>query len=242
MIKFPLIWKFKNRVKVFRILAAVLSFLLIVAVPVLSQSDSEPNSSETNPPSSEPSRGVPNSDSEENLINPNPQSEIRQNSSASSNDNPFSPTVVQGTPRRSSPSDVAKTLTNLNQFQTLASILQLVDLNQELQQPGFLVLFAPTEKAFDKLSNSFYDQLILPENRDKLLQFIKNHLVMGEIPITELEAGQIKTLGGTKIQIKMNSETEEIQLNESNTSQRQFINTQNGLIVPIDRILVEPQI
>ncbi len=242
MIKFTLAWKLKNRVKVLLILAAIISFFLKVTIPVIAQSDSEPNSSETNPPSSEPSRGLPNSDSEENLMNPNPQSEIRQNSSASSNDNPFSPTVVQGTPRRSSPSDVAKTLTDLSQFQTLASILQLVDLDQELQKPGFLVLFAPTEKAFDQLSNSFYDQLILPENRDQLLQFIKNHLVMGEIPMTELEEGQIKTLGGIQIQIKMNSETEAIQLNESNTSQRQFIATQNGLIVPIDQILVEPQI
>ncbi|MEL7034879.1 MAG: fasciclin domain-containing protein [Cyanobacteria bacterium J06592_8] len=207
---------------------------------ILAQSNSEQDSSSSD--SSSPiNRGLPNTNTPQNLSTPDniPTPEI--NVTSSSSDNPFSPTVVRGTPRRTIGSDILRTLRQVNQFETLISILELADLNSELETPGFLVLFAPTEKAFDRLETELYDRLILPENRSQLIEFLKNHLVIGEISQDDLERGEIQMLSGTSIQVELNSNGE-VKLNGATAKEGEFIQTQNGLIVPIDRVLVVPNL
>ena len=240
MIDFKIEKKFKQWVT----LAIMVSFILGITTNILAQSDSEQtsdrskNSSEKN---SETNRGLPNTDVPENLPDAKTIENSNSMTSENSNDNPFAPTVVRGTPRRSSPSDIIKTLENDDKFQTLLSILELANLSFELEKPGFLVLFAPTEEAFNHLPPELYNRLILPENRSQLIELIKNHFVLQQIQATDLERGEIKTLTGTKIRVKVNSNGE-VQLNETTTKKDEFIQTRNGLIVPVDQVLFIPNL
>ena len=233
-------FKRKNKLIELATLVLLVSSNLGINANILAQPDPEqkPEDSEA---SSEEKRGLSNTDFPENLPDPSSLQNSQTVQSQSSNENPFAPTVVRGTPRRSSPSDIVRTLENDNKFQTLISILELADLNSELEEPEFLVLFAPTEKAFDGLTAELYDRLILPENRGQLIEFIKNHFVIGEIPTDDIERGEIQTLNGNKIRVKLNSNGE-VQLNEVTAKEGEFIRTQNGLIVPIDRVLFAPRL
>jgi uncharacterized surface protein with fasciclin (FAS1) repeats len=75
-----------------------------------------------------------------------------------------------------------------------------------------------------------------------LIEFIKNHFVIGQIQTTDITQGEITTLSGNVVRIQVNSTLAEVQLNEATAKSGEFILTQNGLIVPIDRVLFVPNV
>jgi len=231
----------KKTIKLLAAWIVILSVNVGITADILAQSYSEKNPSDSDTPS-ETNRGLLDRDLPENLPNPNTIPTSENNVTESSNENPFAPSVVRGTPRRSSPSDIVKTLENDNKFQTLISILELSDLSSDLEQSGFFVIFAPTEEAFDRLTAGLYYRLILPENRSLLIEFIKNNFVIGQIQTTDITQGEIKTLSGNVVRVQVNSTQAEVQLNEATAKSGEFILTQNGLIVPIDRVLFVPNV
>lgn len=234
-------FSFKKYIKIGLAFVVLTSINPGVTAEILAESNTEEILEDSETPS-ETNRGFPRINSPESLTNPNTIPNPQINATDSSNDNLFAPTVIKGTARRSSPSDIVKTLENDNKFQTLISILALTDLNSELAQPGFLVVFAPTEDAFDQLTEGLYNRLILPENRSLLIEFVKNHFVVGEIKSEDLTQGEIKTFSGTTVRIIVNSNNGDIQLNEATAKASEFIQTQNGLIVPINRVLFAPNL
>lgn len=230
----------KNKFKIVLIFLITVTIILGLSSHIVAQSDSEESSSSSDNPS-QINRGLPNTNTPQNLSTPDNIPAPESNMTNSSSDNPFSPTVVRGTPRRTIPSDILRSLRQVNQFETLLSILELAELNSELETPGFLVLFAPTEEAFDRLPVELYDHLILPKNRSLLIEFLKNHLVIGEISQGDLERGEVQTLSGTSVRVQLNS-NQEVKLNDATAKEGEFIQTQNGLIVPIDRVLFVPNL
>lgn len=234
-------FKHKNKFNLLAIFAIILTVNFGIINNILAQSDSEKTPEQSEEPA-EQDRGLPGTVIPENLPNSDSIPTLQIDSSQSSYENPFAPNVIQGTPRRTSPNDILKTLENDNKFQTLISILQLADLDSDLENQEFLVLFAPTEEAFDRLTPGLYDRLILPENRSQLLEFIKNHFVSGEIQTADLQNGEFKMISGRLVRVKINSDKQEVQRNEITVKQGEFIGTQNGLIVPINRVLFAPNL
>ncbi len=108
----------KKTIKLLAAWIVILSVNVGITADILAQSYSEKNPSDSDTPS-ETNRGLLDRDLPENLPNPNTIPTSENNVTESSNENPFAPSVVRGTPRRSSPSDIVKTLENDNKFQTL---------------------------------------------------------------------------------------------------------------------------
>ena len=59
----------------------------------------------------------------------------------------------------------------------LIQLLRLSGLVPTLQTAGPYTIFAPTDAAFDKLPPGRFDDLLKPENHDKLVRFARYHLL-----------------------------------------------------------------
>lgn len=89
-----------------------------------------------------------------------------------------------------------------NGFDTLVAAVQAADLEDALRGDGPFTVFAPTNNAFDKLPAGLVEQLLLPENQDKLQQILLYHVVAGKITTRDLRLFQrVETLEGSDLEI-----------------------------------------
>ena len=66
-------------------------------------------------------------------------------------------------------------------FTTLAKALTAADLVATLKGPGPFTVFAPTDAAFAKLPAGTLDNLLKPENKDKLTRILTSHVVASKV-------------------------------------------------------------
>ncbi len=72
---------------------------------------------------------------------------------------------------------------------TLVAGVQAAELENILVNPGPLTVFAPTNVAFDKLPEGTLDELLKPENKNKLAKIITSHAAPGTFDIPLLKDG-----------------------------------------------------
>ncbi|MEO7265280.1 MAG: fasciclin domain-containing protein [Ferruginibacter sp.] len=86
----------------------------------------------------------------------------------------------------------------------LARGVKAAGLESELKKNGPYTIFAPTDMAFGKLTSSTVTELLRPENKLKLADILKNHVVEGETHLKDLKDGQkLKTLGGKELFVQV---------------------------------------
>ena len=96
---------------------------------------------------------------------------------------------------------VSKALAD-GRFGTLAAALTESGLLEVLQGEGPFTVFAPTDEAFAKLPEGTVEDLLKPENREKLQAVLKYHVSPGAIGlVAALEAGATKTVQGESVSI-----------------------------------------
>jgi len=72
---------------------------------------------------------------------------------------------------------------------TLVAGVQAAQLENVLANPGPLTVFAPTNAAFDKLPEGTLDELLKPENKNKLGRIITSHAAPGTFTLELLTDG-----------------------------------------------------
>ena len=72
---------------------------------------------------------------------------------------------------------ILKTLEEQGTFSTLLSAIDTAGLREQLAGPGPFTLFAPTDQAFQRLPGDTLRRLLLPQNRDALVTFLKHHVI-----------------------------------------------------------------
>lgn len=88
-------------------------------------------------------------------------------------------------------------------FNTLLAAAKAAGLADTLAKDGPFTVFAPTDEAFAKLGQKTLDDLLKPENKDKLANILKYHVVSGRVySDAALKAGKAKTLAGQELRIK----------------------------------------
>jgi uncharacterized surface protein with fasciclin (FAS1) repeats len=98
--------------------------------------------------------------------------------------------------------DIVDTAVSAGSFQTLARALQAADLVDTLKGPGPFTVFAPTDEAFAKLPAGTLDDLLKPENKDKLRAILTYHVVAGKVPSTKVVTlSSVKTVNGQEVKI-----------------------------------------
>ena len=106
--------------------------------------------------------------------------------------------------------DIVDTAVGAGSFGTLVAAVQAAGLVDTLKGEGPFTVFAPTDEAFAKLPAGTVEELLKPENKDKLTAILTYHVVAGKVMSTDLSNGMkaatvqggeitIMTEGGVKI-------------------------------------------
>ena len=122
------------------------------------------------------------------------------------------------------------------QFKTLAAALQAAGLAEVLQGDGPFTVFAPTDAAFAKLPKGTVETLLKPENKSKLQEVLKYHVVAGRVLAKDaLNAGTAPTLAGEPVRISLVDGR--LQINRANVQKTDLL-AGNGVIHVVDTVLM----
>jgi uncharacterized surface protein with fasciclin (FAS1) repeats len=119
-------------------------------------------------------------------------------------------------------------------FSTLVAAVSAAGLVETLQGPGPFTVFAPTNDAFAALPAGLVDALLLPENKDALVQILTYHVVPGRVLAADVTAGDVPTVQGTNLTITTDGG---VKVFDANVIQTDVL-ASNGVIHVIDQVLV----
>ena len=98
--------------------------------------------------------------------------------------------------------DIVDTAASAGSFNTLVAAVKAADLVDTLKGEGPFTVFAPTDEAFAKLPPGTLDDLLKPENKEKLQSILTYHVVPGKVmakDVTMLTSA--KTANGQSLSI-----------------------------------------
>jgi uncharacterized surface protein with fasciclin (FAS1) repeats len=87
-------------------------------------------------------------------------------------------------------------------FKTLVAAVQAAGLVEALKGPGPFTVFAPSDEAFAKLPAGTITELLKPENKQKLANILKYHVVSGKVLAADVKTGGVATLAGQRVDLK----------------------------------------
>jgi uncharacterized surface protein with fasciclin (FAS1) repeats len=132
--------------------------------------------------------------------------------------------------------DIVDTAVAAGSFQTLAKALQAADLVDTLKGPGPFTVFAPTDEAFAKLPAGTLDDLLRPENKEKLRAILTYHVIAAEVPSAKVATiSSAKTVNGNELKIR--AANGKVMVNNAQVVKAD-IHASNGVIHVIDSVIL----
>lgn len=119
-------------------------------------------------------------------------------------------------------------------FKTLTAALKAADLVTVLEGEGPFTVFAPTDEAFAALPKGRLEELLKPENKEKLIEILTYHVVPGAVMSTDLKAGQVATVEGSEVTIELG---ESVKVDDAQVVKAD-IQASNGVIHVIDQVIL----
>ena len=137
---------------------------------------------------------------------------------------------------KSSRSDIVDTAVAAGQFKTLAAGLKAAGLVDTLKGEGPFTVFAPTDEAFAKLPAGTVEELLKPENKEKLTAILTYHVVPARAMARDV-AGMhsAKTVNGAEVKIRAKDGA--VMVDEANVI-RADVESSNGVIHVVDKVLM----
>ena len=128
---------------------------------------------------------------------------------------------------------VAKTA---GQFSTLLAAVDAAGLTETLLGRGPFTLFAPTDEAFAKLPNGTVQELLKPENREKLRTILTYHVIAGRVTAAQARGvTTAETVAGQSLRITTNGD--QLRINDA-VVRIADVPASNGIVHVIDRVLL----
>ena len=135
--------------------------------------------------------------------------------------------------------DIVDTAVAAGSFSTLVAAVQAAGLEDTLRGDGPFTVFAPTDAAFAALPAGTVEELLLPENRDRLVAILTYHVVAGDVRAAQVVGmSEATTVQGSSIAIS--AEGGAVMLNGSATVTQTDIECGNGVIHVIDTVILPP--
>ncbi len=132
--------------------------------------------------------------------------------------------------------DIVDVAANNDAFSTLVAAVKAAGLVDTLKSEGPFTVFAPTNDAFAKLPAGTVDDLLKPENKDKLVAILTYHVVAGKVMAKDVVGiEKAKTVEGQDIMIKV--EGDKVMINDA-TVIGVDVEASNGVIHVIDTVLM----
>ena len=121
-------------------------------------------------------------------------------------------------------------------FKTLAAALGAAGLVSTVSGPGPFTVFAPTDAAFAKLPAGTVEDLLKPENKDKLSAILTYHVVSGKVMAADVvKLSEAKTVNGKMLKVKVNGG--KVMINDANVTSTD-IAASNGVIHVVDSVIL----
>ena len=137
--------------------------------------------------------------------------------------------------------DVVATAVEAGHFKTLAKAIEAAGLVETLKGKGPFTVFAPSDEAFSKLPSGTLDNLLKPENKEKLKTVLLMHVVPENLLIADVKKiKEAKTVGGAKLEVTHNLLTgvHVGTAKEMAHVQNSDIHASNGVIHVIDKVIL----
>ena len=132
--------------------------------------------------------------------------------------------------------DIVATAMADDRFETLVAALKAAGLVEALQGEGPFTVFAPTDEAFARLPEGALENLLEPENRDRLAAVLKYHVVSGRVYSDgAASVREASTLQGSALPIEASGAR--LKIGQA-TVKIADLDATNGVIHVIDRVLL----
>ncbi|BAZ10315.1 beta-Ig-H3/fasciclin [Calothrix sp. NIES-4071] len=150
-----------------------------------------------------------------------------------------SPTTTGAATESQNLGQLAQAATSQGQFTILTKAVQAAGLEQNLSGTGPYTVFAPTDAAFNALPTGTIDNLLKPENKQKLVKLLGYHVVPGRVTSSQLKSGNVKTLEGQSVKVAVNTGASGITVNGAKVVQAD-IPASNGIVHVVDKVILPP--
>jgi uncharacterized surface protein with fasciclin (FAS1) repeats len=134
--------------------------------------------------------------------------------------------------------DIIDTATGpgMEQVTTVVKLIQAAGLVDTLKGAGPFTVFAPTNAAFDKLPAGTADDLMKPENKEKLKSILLYHVHVGDaIAAKDVKTMDLSTANGKPLHVVLNGDT--VMINNAKVVKTD-VQCTNGTIHWIDTVLM----
>ena len=121
-------------------------------------------------------------------------------------------------------------------FSTLVTAVKAAGLVDTLNSKGPFTVFAPTNEAFAKLPAGTVENLLKPENKEKLAAILTYHVVAGKVTAAQVvKLKSAATVNGKPLTIKADSAG--VMVNDAKVTTTDVL-ASNGVIHVIDTVLL----
>nr|WP_241664500.1 fasciclin domain-containing protein [Ningiella ruwaisensis] len=132
--------------------------------------------------------------------------------------------------------DIVDVAASNENFTTLVAALKAAGLVDALKAEGPLTVFAPTDEAFAKLPPGTVEDLLKPENKEKLIEVLTYHVVPGKVTASDVVmVDSANSLQGQAITVTVDGETVKV---DDATVTATDIGASNGVIHVIDQVIL----
>lgn len=108
-------------------------------------------------------------------------------------------------------------------------------LSKTLSESGPYTIFAPSDKAFEKLDKKVVESLLNPESKAKLTELLNHHVVAGKIHHKDLKDGEkLKTLNGDELRVVVKEGVVSV---DGAHIQGHGIDASNGSVYSLDTVI-----
>ena len=132
--------------------------------------------------------------------------------------------------------DIVDVAASAGSFKTRIAAVQAAGLVDALKGQGPLTVFAPTDEAFAKLPAGTVENLLKPENKDKLTAVLTYHVVPGRVTADQVvNLNSAKTINGRSLQIS--SMDGKVMVDNARVTSTDIM-ASNGVIHVLDSVVI----
>lgn len=134
--------------------------------------------------------------------------------------------------------DIVDLAVETESLSTLVAAVKAGGLVETLKGDGPFTVFAPTNDAFAALPEGTVEELLKPENKDKLVAILTYHVVPGKVMSTDLSDGQeAATVQGEKVSVSISDAG--VMISGAKVAAAD-IKASNGVVHVIDKVILPP--
>lgn len=134
------------------------------------------------------------------------------------------------------PKNIVEIAASNDSFSTLVAAVKAAGLAETLSGDGPFTVFAPTDEAFAKLPEGTVEDLLKPENKDKLVSILTYHVVPGNVKAADVVGlSKATTVQGGDVAIKTKGDV--VHVDNAKVVATDIVGS-NGVIHVIDTVIL----